>query len=300
MNTQFQFELAQRKQMFARIAISGASGAGKTYTALSLAEGFSPDGSIAVIDSLHGQSRLYADRFSFRVLELDTHSPSIYAQAIQAAEAQGFDVIIIDSISSAWNGPGGALAIVDQEAKNFSGNSFGAWSKVTPLQQSMTEAILSAKCHILVTLQSKMDYILEKDANGKSKPMAVGMAPVQRDGFSYVMDIEIYMNASHAGEIVKTRYDELDGMLVEKPSKELASFIKDQLDVGEEQEPHWSDSFKTRRFFMTQLEKMEIPPETLFACYGANNWQDMRMVTKPEGGAKAVLQTVAEYYADNV
>lgn len=297
----FSFEPAQRKQMRARIAVSGISGAGKTYTALELATGLAGEsGQIAVIDSQGGQSCLYADLYDFRVLQIDTHSPELYAEIIQSAGEQGFSVIIVDTISQAWNGSGGALELVDKAAKQFSGNSYSGWSKVTPLQNKLMEAIQNSPAHVIATLRAKQEYALEKDTNGKAVPVKVGMGVVQRDGFEYSLDIEISMDENHFGTVTKTRYHDIEQMVIEKPDRDLAHYILERLNVGSERgEEHWSDSFKKRSYLLSLLDKEEVPHDALFACYGANSWDDMKMVSLPEGGSKAIIQTVAEWYADN-
>ncbi len=61
-----EFKKAVKAKQKLRLAIDGVSGSGKTYTALSVASGLG--GRIAVIDSEHGSSELYADRFDFDVL----------------------------------------------------------------------------------------------------------------------------------------------------------------------------------------------------------------------------------------
>ncbi len=301
MKMQFEFVPAQRKKSKARIAISGASGAGKTYTALELATGFAGDtGLIAVIDSQHGQSNLYANKYDFRVLEIDTHSPLTYAAAIRAADEQGFDVIVVDSISLAWSGKDGALAQVDKFSKKYNGNSYFAWGDVTPMQQEMIQAMLSAKAHVIVTLRSKMKHEIMEDDKGKNVPVRIGMGNIQRDDFEYELDVELYMNQAHYCEVVKTRYEDLDGYGLEKPDRELAKYILEQLEMGEEPaDEHWSDSFRNRQGLLSVLEKKGIPTEALFACYGANNWGDMRQVELPEGGSMKIVERVNEWWADN-
>src|SRR5690606_41642841 len=108
-NVMFTFQKAQRSQRKARIGLIGPSGSGKTYTALTLAAGLAgPGGRIAVIDTENNSAALYADGFEFDVLNLDTFSPEVYVQAIRAAEAAGYDVLISDSRSHARVGKEGA------------------------------------------------------------------------------------------------------------------------------------------------------------------------------------------------
>ena len=138
----FEFRAASRQQRKGRIGLIGPSGSGKTYTALELATGFG--GRIALIDTENSSSELYADRFAFDVLNLDTFAPQTYVQAIQAAEQAGYDVLIIDSLSHAWMGRDGALEMVDKATgKSRSGNSFAAWREVTPL--ALVDAQLRAR-----------------------------------------------------------------------------------------------------------------------------------------------------------
>jgi KaiC/GvpD/RAD55 family RecA-like ATPase len=104
-----QFQKATKKQSHLRMAIDGSSGAGKTYTALVAATEIakSRKGRIAVIDTERGSASLYSDIFDFDVLELTDFSPRNYVEAIHAAEGAGYPVIVIDSLSHAWEGEGG-------------------------------------------------------------------------------------------------------------------------------------------------------------------------------------------------
>src|SRR5665811_318110 len=115
--TDFNFQKATKQRVKARFAIDGPSGSGKTFTALVAATALAENGKIAVIDTEHGSASLYSDAFSFDVLELDNYHPNNYIKAIEMAEKQGYDVIVIDSLSHAWEGEGGALDLADEAAK---------------------------------------------------------------------------------------------------------------------------------------------------------------------------------------
>ena len=74
--------------------------------------------------------------------ELESFHPQRYIEAIAEAQAAGYDVLIIDSLSHAWMGKDGALELVDKAAKrNPSGNSFAAWRDVTPLHNLLVDAM---------------------------------------------------------------------------------------------------------------------------------------------------------------
>ena len=123
------FQKATKRQAKLRMALIGPSGSGKTFTALTLATALGKR--VGVIDTEHGSASKYADRFAFDCLNLTSFSPGTYVEAIAAAAAAGFDVLIIDSLSHAWSGKDGALEQVDKKAAaSRSGNSFTAWRDV--------------------------------------------------------------------------------------------------------------------------------------------------------------------------
>lgn len=120
------FRKAKRGLSKLRLALSGVSGSGKTYSALLLAKGLG--GRIAVVDTERGSASLYADMPGipdFDVLDLEApFSPERYVEAIRAAESAGYDVLIIDSMSHEWTGKGGCLELADEIATaRFRGNT---------------------------------------------------------------------------------------------------------------------------------------------------------------------------------
>lgn len=215
----FQFTKATKKQVKARIAIDGPSGSGKTYTSLIAAKALAGNGRIAVIDTERGSASLYSDKFDFDVLELNPpYSPNVYQGAIKAAENGGYSVIVIDSLSHAWEGEGGALDMADDATKRQkTPNSYTAWREVTPVHRAMVDAILQSKCHVIVTMRSKMEYVQEKDANGRTVINKVGMAPIQRSGMEYEFTIVGDMDLDNTLVISKTRFEPYNGLVQKKP-----------------------------------------------------------------------------------
>ncbi len=229
-----QFQKATKKRAKARVAIDGPSGAGKTFSALIAARVLAEGGKIAVIDTERGSASLYSDKFNFDVLELETFSPQLYINAIEAAEAEGYAVIVIDSLSHAWEGEGGALDLVDKAAKRSqSGNSFTAWKDVTPLQRKMVDTILQSRCHVVVTMRSKMEYVQEKDERtNKTTIRKVGMAPIQRQGMEYEFTIVADMDIDHNLSISKSRCEALADAVVNKPDDKFFKKLLDWLNDG--------------------------------------------------------------------
>lgn len=224
------FAPAKKEKMKMRLCLIGPTGTGKTYTAQALAESFGKK--IAVIDSERSAS-IYADKFKFDVCELENHSPETYIREIKAAEAAGYDVLIIDSLSHAWMGKDGALEQVDKAAKRSqSSNSFAAWRDVTPMHNKLVDAIVLSKLHIICTLRAKTEYVIEKDDRGRNVPRKVGMAPIQRDGVEFEFTIVGDMNQNHELVVGKTRCSLVDGMIVSKPGKEFGDLLFNWLNDG--------------------------------------------------------------------
>jgi len=209
------FKKAEKTRVKAHMAIDGPTGSGKTFTALTAATAFGER--IAVIDTERGSASLYADLFNFDVLELDHFAPSHYVEAIKAAELAGYDVLVIDSLSHAWEGEGGALDQVDKNTAKYKGNSFAAWRVVTPKQRKLVDTIINANMHIIVTMRSKMEYTMEKDTNGHTQIRRVGLTPVQRSGIEYEFTWVIDMDLDHNAVVSKSRAATLADLVKNKP-----------------------------------------------------------------------------------
>lgn len=224
------FKPATKEQSKLRMALIGPSGSGKTWTALSIA---SELGKVALIDTERGSASKYAGDFQFDVMELTDYSPLRYIEAIKAAAAFGYDVVVIDSLSHAWNAPGGVLDMVDKAAKRSqSNNSFAAWRDVTPVHNQLIDALVGTNIHLIATMRSKTEYVLETNERGKTMPRKVGLAPVQRDGMEYEFDIFAEMDVENTLMISKTRCSALNGAVIAKPGKNVAEVIKAWLTDG--------------------------------------------------------------------
>jgi hypothetical protein len=225
------FQRATKHQAKLRMALIGPSGSGKTYTALAIATNLGQR--VALIDTERGSASKYASLFSFDVLELDTYSPNTYVGAIAEAQKEGYDVLVIDSLSHAWSGKDGVLEFVDQAAKRMqSGSSFGAWREATPLHNRLVDAMLGSGMHLIATVRSKTEYSQEKDERGKTVIRKMGLQPVQRDGLEYEFDVIGDLNQENDLIISKTRCPELSGKIYAKAGADVASVLTAWLSDG--------------------------------------------------------------------
>jgi hypothetical protein len=163
------------------------------------------------------------------VLELLQFSPEKYTEAIQYAGRNGYSVLVIDSLSHAWEGVGGALEIKDRQG----GNQWTAWRNVTPIHNRMVDAILQAPLHVITCMRSRMEYVQETDSNGKISIRKVGMAPIQRPGMEYEFDVVCDIDWAHILTVSKSRCSAVADMKMEKPGPGFVRPIMDWLNSGQ-------------------------------------------------------------------
>jgi len=226
-NTRLSFSKAQRKQVKLKLAITGPSGSGKTYSALLLASGLGKK--IALIDTENDSASLYSDKFEFDSLNLTPpYSVDRYKEGIAMADAAGYDVLVIDQISHAWSGEGGLLA--EKEALDArGGNSYANWARLTPKHEKFKSYILNAGLHVICTMRSKQDYVLEQNSKGRSAPRKVGLAPIQRDGMEYEFTTVLDIAMDHNAQVSKDRTGLFDGQtfkITKKTGEQLLAWLE--------------------------------------------------------------------------
>lgn len=190
---------AHRTAAKIKMALQGVSGSGKTYSALLLAKGLLGSlEKVCVIDTENSSSDLYSHLGAFSVIPIEPpYTPEKYIQAIQLAETEAMELIIIDSLSHSWE------YLIDFHA-SLAGNSFANWSKITPRHNALLFKILSSKTHIITCLRVKQDYVLS-EKNGKMIPERVGLKPIQRDGIDYEFTIVFELDYKHHVSATKDR-----------------------------------------------------------------------------------------------
>ena len=74
---------------------------------------------------------------------------------------------------------------MDELAKSkYRGNTWSAYSEVTPRHRSFFDAMLRSKCHIIATARSKTETA-QVDEGGRKKVTKLGMKLEARDGLEY-------------------------------------------------------------------------------------------------------------------
>ena len=191
---------SERKRAKIKMALQGSAGSGKTYSSLLLAKGLTNGdfSKVAIIDTENGSADLYAHLGQYNVLSLaPPFTPEKYIEAIEVCLKAEMRVIIIDGISQCWD------ELIDFHSK-LPGNSFANWSKITPRQKAFVDKILQADAHIIATMRTKQDYVLNQK-DGKYVPEKVGLKAVQRDGVDYEFTLVFDIDSKHFATASKDR-----------------------------------------------------------------------------------------------
>lgn len=225
------FVKATKSKSKLRLALSGPAGSGKTMTSLRIASGIG--GMIGVIDTERGSASLYADRFQFIVSEIEDKSIDGYCAAMHEAAQAGVEVLIIDSLTHAWES---LLEDVERIAKaKYRGNTWSAWNEGTPKQRLLVNAILDFPGHIIATMRSKTEWAEEKDERtGKMKPVRIGLAPMQGKGIEYEFSLLMELNTDHYATVLKDRTGKYQDKHIEKPGEDLGKELVEWLNTGAE------------------------------------------------------------------
>lgn len=198
----------ERKKAKIKMALQGASGSGKSYCSILLAKGLCNGNldKVAILDTENGSADLYAHLGNYNVISLKPpFTPEQYIQALNICEQAGIEVIILDSITHAWE----ELLQIHSE---LPGNSFTNWAKITPRYRALVDKILQVNAHIIATMRTKQDYVLNQK-DGKFVPEKVGLKAVQRDGIDYEFTLVFDIDIKHFATSSKDR----TGLFIKKP-----------------------------------------------------------------------------------
>jgi len=189
------FTKATRNDTTIKIALTGASGSGKSFSSLKLARGLvGPTGRIAYIDTENQSAKLYSDLTEFFHCDLTPPFESRkFIEAVTEAEKAGFDCVVIDSLSALWNWTLDYKSGLDRKG----GNSFTNWNDAGKIFNDALQAILQSKIHVIACMRSKQEYVMETNAKGKEVPKKVGTAPVMRDGIDYEFTLCLDIGMDH-------------------------------------------------------------------------------------------------------
>jgi hypothetical protein len=194
----FQFAPAKREQVSLLIALAGASGSGKTFSALRLAKGMAPNGKIAFIDTEARRGLHYAEEFTFIHADMrPPFRPAAFIEGIRAAEDTGADVVVIDSFSMEYDGQGGIMDWAD-ELEQSGTKSPGNWKVPKGAHKKLMNALLQCRASIIFCLRADEKIRIARE-NGKTVVEPLGWMPICEKRFMFEMTASFTLTPDRPG-----------------------------------------------------------------------------------------------------
>lgn len=245
----YTFREAKRQNVPLLISVAGGTGSGKTLSGLKIARGLAGGQPFAGLDTENGRMLHYADEFpELRHCALEPpFRPERYADAIDAADAEGFPVIFVDSGSHAYAGEGGLLDWHEEELSRMAGDdwkrreamTFAAWVKPKMAQKQFVSRLLQMRAHVIVALRAESKIEIVKQGGKtvvqpkKSLVGADGWVPVCERNFAYEMTLSVLLTADAPGTPKPIKVSEqfksfvpLDQPLSEETGRQLAEWAR--------------------------------------------------------------------------
>lgn len=248
------FRPAARKAAPLRVVVLGPTKGGKSTTALALAHhlakllGHSPD-RIGVIDTEvvgtgeHALARseqlvgepcpcaecmgrgLVFDGHQILPLTDVQHTADHFLHAVAQAAAAKFPILVLDGATPEWDW---CLSEVDRRTDIK--NATARWAEVTPKHDEFLRALTLYPGHLIVTCRAKDKVGIGEDR----KPVELGWQAVQREGFLFEFDHEVWMTTGRGAHArVVARSGSLQGRTWDRPGGELATALLAWARVGE-------------------------------------------------------------------
>lgn len=211
----FEFRPAVREDVGLLIGLAGGTGSGKTYSAMRLAKGLAGDKPFAVIDTEAGRAKHYADQFKFDHADLKPpFRPSAYAEAIKAADAAGYPVIVVDSASHEHAGEGGLLDFHEDELRRMAGDDWkkrenvkmAAWIKPKTEHKAFVQRLLQVRAHLILCFRAEEKVEMVRGDDGKMKIVPKqsragkdGWVPICEKSLPFEMTVSFLLTDAHPG-----------------------------------------------------------------------------------------------------
>lgn len=271
----------------------GASGSGKTYSALALATGFQRvyGGEVFVLDTESRRALHYADTFTFRHVEFNPpFSPADYLAAVEHCVRKGAKTIVIDSTSHLHEGPGGVLEMHAAEVERLKGvmggvgaANFPAWQKPKSELRRFINAILRLGINTVMCYRAKEKLKMVTNEKGKREPEPQGWVGIASPELIYEMTFNILLHPGSGGVPVWNPTEPGEKEMVKLPGQFKSIFAQRKpldADIGEAL-ARWAIGG-------ADVPKAEPTPATP----QVHLVKDVTEEEKTKGGAKVIVFTI--------
>ncbi len=169
------------------LGLAGPTRAGKTWTALLVAQGLQSAGPrsdrpILMINCEGGNGRIYADRFKYHDYNLTRpFRPQRYLEAVKAAIEARPSVLIIDTATHMHDGPGGSLdwhdEIVEERGPEYKAS---AWKTVHQSEDHFIYVLKECEFPVIICFRAKhkIDVGYKDPKTGVKSWKPLGLQPI--------------------------------------------------------------------------------------------------------------------------
>lgn len=280
---------ATRTKCAASIQIEGLSGKGKSGTALLIALALTNNNidDILAVDTEKKSLNLFEGLEltngykvpPFDVVQLspeDGFCPSNYIACKQAAKDINKKVLILDSMSHAWQYQGGILDIVarlKQTQDRYKKDAYAVWNdpEVVAEKNKLFEMVRDDDMHIISTVRvkEKMEYTSE---NGKPKLVSLGEQQIMQADLKYEFDLVLQclrQGSTKNGNIqypivkvIKSRYaifvEDEEYELTPEILEQLRQYLSEGVDPAELREQQRQDYIKALKELLKSPQKKAV------------------------------------------
>lgn len=300
MSRQFKALPAEREKLKFSAMFMGATGSGKTLGALITAKGLVKakyptldDTSdefwkkIGVLDTEHNRSKVYANtsigNFVGRFLHIEFEPPydvDSYLAGVSYLKSLGCEVVIIDSITHAWDDSGGIL-----DLHQNMGGQFATWQKINPIIKKLYHALTADQdIHIITTVRSKIKYEAAATETGKMKVSKIGLKPIMREDFEYEVLTALHFDEEHKVTVVKDNTQIFEDAVLLTPDYgvSLHKYLEQGVDVNAERKKAQDILIaNVDKFLITHKDNkkvsalMNLIDQQAKRKYGVVSWKDL-------------------------
>jgi hypothetical protein len=206
----FTYREAKRENVPLLLGLAGGTGSGKTWSAMTLAKGLAGEKRFAVVDTENGRAKHYADEFAFDVADLTApFRPERYSEAILAADAAGYSVIVVDSMSHEWAGDGGLLDWHEEEYQRLGNRDavkMTAWIAPKMAHRKMVTRLLQVSAHVILCFRAAGRVDMVRDDKGKMQVVPKrtltgldGWVPITEKDLPFELTLSLLLTADKPG-----------------------------------------------------------------------------------------------------
>jgi hypothetical protein len=317
----FKITTAEREKLKFSAMFMGATGSGKTVGALITAKGLvkakHPDLDdtsekfwklIGILDTEHNRSKVYSDTTidgeyigKFAHIEFEPpYDVQSYLDGVEYLKGSGCEVVIVDSITHAWDDAGGIL-----DLHQNMGGQFATWQKINPIIKKLYHALTADQgIHIITTVRSKIKYEAAASETGKMRVSKIGLKPIMRDDFEYEVLTALHFDEDHKVSVIKdnTHIFENDVLLKNSYGVALHEYLDKGVDISAQRLEKVNKLIKT----MGDLIEVNKTNKELIALitmvdqqskrkYGVESWKDL-----PLNSLENVFEKIKEVLKINV